>query len=153
MAGQWKRKRECRKCGAAYRLADHGVAGAKAIAQSLEAGHLAEDDAPAVAWTCPECLGTGRTDENEARAAMFRLEHAADRARKRQIPKDVKTAASGLVVLGGMWGVAFWVFGLWRGFSTVIYGGIAAGIVMVLGGLGIGIGAALRAKGRRKPSV
>lgn len=142
-------ERICTQCARPFRLTDHGVVGARAVAQVLDAGAVSEADAPVIVRTCPACLGTERLDPADAHAELFRLEHATTRARARQISRDTKAYASGLAFLGLAFAGGSFGFGVVRGHSVLSWAGAAFGMLMALSGISLGLWAFLRAHSRR----
>lgn len=142
-------ERTCAACGESFKLSEHAVAGAEAVAHSLDAGTLAVDDAPAIVRTCPKCLGTEQMDAAAAHAELFRLEHATKRMRDRHIPRDVKTYASGLAFMGTALLLGSYFVGALRGHTTLSWAGAAAGAAVAVAGVLVGVVAVVRAYGLR----
>lgn len=146
-------ERTCAACSNTFRLAEHGVAGAKAIAQALDAGTLSSEDAPEIVRTCPKCLGTEQIDAAEANAEIFRLEHATTQSRSRQIPRDAKAYASGLAFMGTALFLGSFVFGVMRGHTMLSWSGVAFGGVTAIAGVMIGVVSVSRVYGKRKSQL
>ncbi len=143
-------ERACASCGEAFRLADHGVAGAKAVAEALDSNAVSIDDAPDIVRTCPKCLGTERLDATEAHAAMFRLDHAAKRADGGKNLKDTRVLASGTAFLGLALAGGFLFYAIVRGHTLLTTAAIATGAAMALLGIVIGLVAVISANAKRK---
>lgn len=150
---QFDQERTCAACGQSFRLADHAVTGARAIAQALDADTLSVEDAPDIVRTCPKCLGTEQMDAAEAHAELFRLEHATKQSRDRQISRDVKAYASGFAFMGTALLIGSFFVGVMRGHTALTWAGSAAGAVLALGGVLIGVIAFARVYGKRKSQL
>lgn len=146
----FEQERTCAACGQTFRLSDHAVVGARAVAEALDAGALADQDAPDVARACPKCLGNERMDAEAANAELFRLEHATKQARERQIPRDVKTWASGLAFMGTALLIGSFLGGVFRGHNILTWTGTAAGGMVAFAGIMVGVVAVARVYGKRK---
>ena len=81
---EWTMQRVCTECGREFSLSDHGHAGAQAVAQALEQGIVDPEQTSDVVRNCPECLGGGQMNEQEAIVAAMRIEHEMTKTSRRE---------------------------------------------------------------------